>query len=475
MKRLALLLALSLLAAPAFAWGPRAESSIVTSAAQLLGKEGLLQIQRIQEDLRRGSLAPQSDLEKIMPGVAANPVAAIENEMAVLQAVKQGQIDGYYAYRLGALGKVVASVTAPLTQAEPAIANLYYADVENNIERAALVPSAPRKVEPAAYFERRILEANQNSDMIVADYRAGTGFNGVAKNLLQADAGRSVSAVADVWRTILQSGAASISTAQEEAYVLDAYRYYIGRKNRGEIEAADRRLSEMMDPSADTVIRIGDLFYEAGMREEAVQRYEMALAQAPQRRDVAQRIGEYYMQLGREAMDQKRLEDALKSFEQALSADPLQPQAEAARLDAAAQIADRDARLKASQEALESAGGFQNLAEQEALDNHIAEAVALLNQARVEYQRVDEEFALEYQHAMQGLRDIDTRLDTLRTSLFANAALLGGSGFSLDAAARAKEEGQTFDRRAFESMVRDALQTTKENLEAQSQQLLEIH
>lgn len=466
--------AIALLAAPAFAWGPRAESSIVTSAAQLLSKEGLFQFQRVQEDLRRGSLVSQADLERIMPGVGGNPVAAIETEMVLLQAIRQTQIDGYYAYRLGALGKVVASITAPLTQADPAIANLYYADVENNIERAALVSSAPRRVDGAAYFERRVLEANVNSDVIVADYRAGTGFGGVARNLLPTDASRSVSAVADVWRTILQGAAVKVSTSQQEAYVLDAYRYYIGRGNRGEIDAADRRLSEMIEPGADVLIRVGDLFYEAGMREEAVQRYEAALARAPQRRDVATRIADYYMALGAEALTAKRLEDALGAFQNALQADPLHPNAEAQRLAAAQMIADREARLASSREALESASGFQNLAEQEALSNRVAEAVALFNQARAEFGRVDEEFPMEYQQALQGLRHIDTRLDGLRTSLFQNAALLGGMGFALDTPNRARQEGHTLDKRAFEAMIRDALQSTREQLEADSQELLKV-
>lgn len=474
-RRCALVCAASAIALGAHAWGPRAESAIVTSAAQLLSKNGLLQIQRIEEDLRKGALTPQPDLERIFPGLATDPVNAVENEMMLLQAMRQPQMDAYFAFRLGALGKLVANITAPMTQADPALANLYYADVEKNIQSTSLIPEPGKEVDPAPYFERRVLEANINTDVVAGEYRSGAGFDGVAKNLLQQDASRCVASVADVWRTILSGAAtANVSPAQQEAYVVDAYRYYIAGGVAGQIESADRRLSEMTEQTPDLLIRVGDLFFDAGMREDAVRRYEQALAQAPQRRDVAERIGEYYMAMGRTAKEENRLEDALKAYEQALDANPLGTDAEARRLEVASMIADRDSRLAASQAALESAAGFENLAEQEALDSRIAEAVALYHQARAEYDRVDESFPLEYQKSMSGIRGIDAKLEGLREQLFANAQLLSGVGFGLDASRFASAEGKKLDDAAFKAMINDALAATLNDLEAQSQDLLRI-
>ena len=467
-------IALLLAATPAHPWGPRAESSIVTSAAMLLSKEGLLQIQRIEADLRRGSLTAQAELDRMNPTYASDPISAVEQEMMLLQAMRQPQIDEYYAYRLGALGKVVANLTAPMTQADPSVANLYYADVETNIERTSLQPAKPQEVDPGPYFERRILEANINTDVIAGEYRDGTGFQGVARNLLQQDAGRSVAAVADVWRTIFQGGGANVSQAQREAFVLDAYRYFIAKDNTGQIEAADRRLTEELDLSPDMLIRVGDLFYDAGRRDDAVARYEAALAQSPQRRDVAERIAQYYMDRGKEALESEKLEDALAAYEDALEANPLHPTAEAERLHVAALIEDRNNRLLASQAAIESALGFEQLADQEVLDNHIAEATALLHQANAEYQRVEEAFPLEFQKAQTGMRGIATRLENLRGELFANAQLLSGTGFVLDAPRLAAREGSETDRQAFQTMIRDALAATRESLEAEAAPLLSI-
>jgi tetratricopeptide (TPR) repeat protein len=475
LPRLALAGILILSGTSAHAWGPRTESSIVTSAAQLLTKLGLLQIERISKDLEKGALTPQPDLERMFPALVQDPIGAVETEMILLQSVRQAEIDGYYAFRLGALGKLVANITAPMTQADPAMASLYYTDVENNIEATPLVTEAPREVDPQPYFERRVLEANINTSVIESEYRAGVGFKGVAKNLLQQDASRSVAAVADVWRGIMGGGVAgNISAAQTEAYVLDAYRYYISGGVRGQIEAADRRLSELAEPSPDLMIKVGDLFYDANMREDAVVRYEQALALAPQRRDVAERISEYYMSIGRTARDENRLEDALKGFEDAVQSNPLHPTAEAERLEVASMIADRDARMVQSQAAIESANGFEAMAEQEVVDNRIAEAVALLHQARAEYLRVEEDFALEYTKAVSGIRGIDARLEGLREALFQNAQLLSGVGFGLDAQRMASAKGKNLDSETFKAMIRDALDATNKDLEAQSQDLLRI-
>ena len=474
-KLIALAAAALALALPAQAWGPRADSAIVTSAAQLLAKDGLLQIQRVEADLRAGALASQADLERMFPALAGSAISAIETEMLLLRAIKENQIDGYFAYRLGALGKLVANVSAPMTQADTSMSNLYYADVENQIDKTSLIAAPHQDVEAAPYFERRILEANVNTDMIVADYRAGLGFNGVAKSLLQQDASRSAAAVADVWRTVLRGKAAvNISTQQREAYILEAFRYYITKGDKPQIAAAARRLDEAHDASPDLLIQVGDLFYDAAMREDAVRRYETALAQAPQRRDVAERIAEYYMDLGAEALEARRLEDAAKAFEDALAASPLHPTAEGRRLEVVAMIEDRDARLNASRAAIESAAGFESLAEQEVLANHIAEAVALMHQAKAEYSRVDEEFPLEYNKAISGMRSIDARLDTLRISLFENAQLLSGSGFGLDPARLAAEAGKALDESAFRAMLKEAYDASKTRLEADSQDLLKI-
>ena len=463
-------------AAPAGAWGPRAETSIVTGAARLLSKEAVLQIDRIQSDLRDGSLMTTLQMEQLYPDFDVNPVAAIENEMLLLQSLRTRQIDGYYAYRLGALGKLVANVTAPLAQTDPTYANLYYKDAESNIGNASLQPQPAQVVDPRAYFERRLMEAAVNSDVIVREYKNGVGFKGVAGQTLEEAASRSVASVADVWRTILASPAveSGISEQQLRDYVVNAYAYYIGRGKRGEIESADRRLEEIIEPNPDTIVRIGDLFYDAGMREDAVQRYERALTAQPERRDVVGKIAEYYMELGEEALAAKKLEDAVKSFEAALNTDPLHATAEGRRLEAVDLIEEREFRLSNARMAIEEAAGFELLAEQEVLNGRIAEAVALLHEAQNAYSEVNDEFPLEYQKAVTGARGIANRLDALRGDLMANAQLLSGSGFSTDAPRMAREAGTSMDQATLKAMINDALTSLEQQVQADAEDLLRI-
>ncbi|MBI1319616.1 MAG: hypothetical protein GC168_11815 [Candidatus Hydrogenedens sp.] len=469
-------LALMTAAAPAWAWGPRAETSIVTSAARLLSKEGVLKIERIESDLRDGASTSTLQMDQVYPDFGVNPIAAIENEMLVLQALRSGQIDGYYAFRLGMLGKLVANVTGPLSQTDPTYSNLYYKDVESHITDLSLQQEPPQVVDPLPYFERRVLQANVNADVIVREYKNGVGYQGVAGQTLEEAASRSVASVADVWRTILtaRSVETNISDAQIRDYVVNAYGYFIGRGNSGEINAADRRLEEIIEPTPDMTVRVGDLFYDAGMREDAVKRYERVLAQVPERRDVVEKIAGYYMELGEEALAAKKLEDAEKFFASALNANPLHPEAEARRLEAADMIAARDERLMDARMALEEAAGFEVLSEQEVLNGRIAEAVALLHEARNAYANVTDEFPLEYQKASTGQRSVDTRLNSLRGDLMANSQLLSGSGYVVDAPVLAREAGKSMDMATLKAMINDAQTSLEQELQANAEALLRI-
>jgi tetratricopeptide (TPR) repeat protein len=463
-------------AAPAWAWGPRAETAIVTSAAQLLAKEAVLQIERIESNLRDGALMTSLQMEQLYPDFAVNPILAIENEMLLLQSLRTSQIDGYYAYRLGALGKLVANVTAPLAQTDPTYANLYYKDAESNIGSASLQRQPAQVVDPRAYFQRRLAESSVNTDVIVREYKNGVGFKGVAGQTLEEAASRSLASVADVWRTILAAPSveSGISDQQLRDYVVSAYGYYIGRGNASEIASADRRLEEMVEPDPDTIVRVADLFYDAGLREDAVKRYERALAAMPERRDVVGKIAEYYMELGEEALGEKKLEDAMASFEAALKADPLHATAEGRRIEAATLIEEREYRLATARMAIEEAAGFELLAEQEVLNGRIAEAVALLHEAQNAYSEVDDEFPLEYQKASTGARTITNRLEALRGDLMANSQLLSGSGFSTDAPRMAREAGRSMDEATLKAMISDALTSLEQQLQADAENLLRI-
>lgn len=452
----------------AWAWGPKTQLSIVTTAAHLLSKEGGIQLRQMDEHIREGALASQDALKEQYPELRlGDEIGAISGEMQLLQAVRGDAIDAYFAYRLGMLGKLVAQVTAPMSQEDATYRNLYYADVEERIQRIGLDAAARKRVEPKDYFTRVILEANVNNDVIAGEYEDGDGFEGLAQSSLAIDAARSVSAVADTWYTILSGRAVQggISEEQLRNYVVDAHGYYIRAGKVAELKAAKERLAKIIEPDPDMLVRIGDLYYEAQRFDEAVAVYEKVLADMPQRRDVAERIAAYYLQKGDKALNDGRLEDAEGNFASALSSDPLHNTAEGRRLEAVGMIADRDARLEATRRALEAASQLQAMADQESLKNRYAEAAVLLRQSRDTYQSISDEFPLEYQRALNNVRDIQYRLQELRQQILANAQQFSGTGSALDAQSLADEGAAIFDKQALTALVSGAYEREMRQLE----------
>lgn len=455
LTRLLAVLTLAATVSTAHAWGPKTQGAIAATALGLLSKESNVPLTKLRNEVREGAGLSAEELTRLYPDYASNPVRAIESEMFLLQAIGTKRLDAYFVYRLGALAKMVSESVQPLQGADPNYQNLYFSDVEGAIERTELTPTPRTIVEPLAYFERRAREATSNNDMIIREYESGVGFKGVAAQQLGRDASRAVSSVADVWYTIL-TGASAKGTVSEDhlsAYVLDAYKFYIGRGNSAEIDAADKRLGEIIPKSADLSVQIGDLYYKADLFERAMKEYSAAMSLAPDRRDVTEKISEYYIKLAEKAEEAGKLEEAEANYTKASDANRLHPTAEASRLRVASLIADRDRRLADNQAALEQAAGFIQLSEQETNDGHYAEAAVLLRQATDTYATVTEEFGMEFEKARQGIRMVEVRLNDIKGALVDNAQSFSGRGFKMDARALAKTRGQGLEQAALKALL----------------------
>lgn len=466
-------LALVLAAVPASAWGPKSQLAIATTALSLVSKETNIPLTRLRADVQTGAGLTAEELRKMHPDYASDPVRAIEMEMLLLQAVGTQRLDGYYVYRLGALAKMVSELVEPLQSADPNYRQLYFADVESAIERTELLPAARQTVEPRTYFERRLREAMTNNDLIVREYEAGVGFKGVASEQLGRDASRAVNAVADTWSTVLSGASArgAVSQGALAAYVLDAYAYFIRRGNTSEIDAADKRLGTLVPKDAEMSIALGDLYYQQDMLERAMKEYQFAMSLAPERRDVMEKVSNYYVRLGEKAEEEGRLELAMDNYGKASSADPLHATAEASRIRMASMIQDRDERLAANQGANEQAAGFVSLAEQEAIDGHFAEAAVLLRQAGDTYATVTEEFGVEFEKARIGLRMVEARLNDIKGALVDNAQGFSGTGFAADVRALARGRGKGLEQAALKALVQQEydrqLQALQQRIEPQ--------
>lgn len=463
-------------AVTAAAWGPRVQISVVDTALNLISREENLPLTRLKADARAGAEISPITWEKLYPDMATNPLRAIETEMALLTAARGARLDGYYAWRLGALGKLVSRVTAPMSTADPVVRGQYYDDAERALDAGSLKPEPRKKIETIAHLERIAQEANSGNDLIAGEYQAGTGFRGTAGTRLGLDISRSVNAVADVWWTIItsQTVPGNISERQLQDYVVSAYEYFVQRGNEAEIDAADANYRKLTPYTADMSARIGDLLYEAGMRERAVKEYEAAVAAAPERRDIVEKIGNYHAERAEESLEKGLLEEAMAGFERALSVNMLHPTAEKRRLEVAAMIQKRDEQLAQYQAQLKQAEDLRALAEEEAGKNRFAEAVALFKQAEDTYKAVGDEFPSEAQRRTRGLREVEARTKELQQGLLGNTLIFSGAGFAPDMDALVKENAAGLDLDILKAMQRLEYENELQRLNTLLQPLLRL-
>lgn len=457
-----------LAAEPVAAWSPKTQLSLVDFALNLLSAERNLPLKQRQREIREGAMIGEDQLHAEHPDLEADPVRAVEAEIYLLQVAGRGGFDTYYAYRLGVLGKMIAGAVTPLRTAPAMFRERYGTDVDASIDRLAVQTGKRVLVEPRSYFADALARAAARDEMILKDYQDGVGFAGVAKASLPGDAGRAVDAIADVWFTLLtgNSVVATVSDEQLQRYVLGAYAFYIRRGNLAEVEAAAERLAKLTPPTPDMRVKIGDFFYESGFHERAMEEYRAVLAVQPDRREVVQKIGAYYVEQGDALLEDGQLEKALAAYTTAIDADPLHPTAEGKRLDTEKLIQERDQRRDEQLNALNTAAGLEAQADQHALNGYYAAAIAQLLEANRAYEAITPEFSDAYAKASRGLRDNVNKIQELRQGLMANARQLSGSGFALDARTLAAMRARDLDQQALHALADSALKAAFAELEA---------
>lgn len=469
-RQLPVLAAVTLIfASSAGAWGPNAQVTLIDFALNLLSEQGNLPLKERQREIRDGARVSSEQVLADHPDLADNPVRVIESEMALLQQAGRNGFDTYYAYRLGILGKLVLAAVAPMSTAPPMFRDRYESDVEASIDKLRIQTGKRVAVEPRAYFAELVVRSSSRDELIMKDYQNGIGFDGVAKTSLAGDAGRAVDAIADVWHTLLTSrnAPAAVSEAQLRRYVLGAYAFYIARGNASEIEAAAQRLEKLAPATPDMRVQMGDLFYDAEMYERAMQEYLAVLAVQPDRKEVVERISEYYVQEGDRFLEDGALEKALASYSTAADANPLHPSAQAKRLDVEKLIRERDTRHENQLNALNQAAGLEAQSAEHAMNGFYAEATAQLLEANMLYEGINNEFPDVYAKATRGLRDNTNKIQELRQGLIGNALQLSGTGFAHGARSLASIHAREMNDTLVQSLVKKSAQAAFEELESE--------
>jgi tetratricopeptide (TPR) repeat protein len=460
--------------APAWAWGPRAQVAMVTTAAEIITKQEGIALANLRTDIRDGASLGSNQLAALVPGWEENPTVVIQSQMDLLQSMRGDRIDPYYAYRLGVLGKLVARETAPLSDANPAYRDLYYRDVEENISRVRWTPMDRRVVDPGVYFAEAQSEADRNADVILRDYQEGVGFRGMAASQFPDDASRSIAAVSDVWWTILRGPAvaSAVSAEQMREYYLDAMKFYVRRDNTREIDAAYARIVDRNIMTPDFQKELGDAFFEGELYDRAIPAYEAVLAEAPGRRDVIERISEYYLRMGDLAMKEGRLEDGFKAFQSAVNADKLNTDAQLRLFDAEEQIAARDMRRAESEAAIETAQAALRQSEQLMFAKRYTDAMRELQQAKQLFASVSGEFSDLSTTARSGELTAETRMSQVRGDIINNSPNLSGVGARASVMRQAQRDAAQLNQEALRALTEKQLEAALQELRRDNSDLL---
>jgi tetratricopeptide (TPR) repeat protein len=444
---------------PANAWGPTARTAIVAAGTHLLGQDSSFTLSRSLKNVMQGAELPDEEFNKRFPLYAVDPVGAIQREMVLLQTMKSNRIDPYYAFRLGVLGRMVAGATAPLATNDGPEQDKYYADADKAISRTNLQPAARKFVDPRPYFSLMQSQAGSNDQTIEIEYRGGIGFGGIARAALGQDASRSVNAVADVWHTLLTSQPSAFEepTAAKREYILGSIDFYLKQKDLGEAQATYRLAEEEGLIDTNTQKAIGDLYFDNALYEQAIVEYQKILAKDPGQRDVVDRVAKYYEMTGDSAADSEKLETAREAYAKAVAANSLHPDAQRKLLNVEARIFAREERLSQQRAAIEEARALEGRAEEAAIRQDYAQAIALLRDAEARYGTVTDEFAAESRDAVNGQRIVMMRTKELKQELIDNSASLSGSGVAFDARQIAAQTPDV-SKKALEDMLQNEYQ-----------------
>ncbi|MFO7776544.1 MAG: hypothetical protein R6W89_12175 [Candidatus Hydrogenedentota bacterium] len=463
---MAMALSLMVATAPAVAWGPQTTTSIVSSAAHILSREGTIPLANLEEDLRGGASLPEDALYDLAPEARESVVRAIESQMYLLQAVRGDRVDPYLAYRLGVLGNLVARATAPLQGASAALREQYYEDVDNHIAQATIRPRSRQQVEPRAYFAEKRREAQVNDVALQNHYRTAGGFEGVPRDTLSENANRSMNAVADVWHAILtqRTATADIPSDRMRQYLLQAVEFYVYRGNMQEVQNTFTRMEELDLRTPQVREQVGDILLEAERPEMAMEEYQAVLEEDSNQRQVARKISEYYIEVGEEALEAERLEEAREAFQEAASADPRSEEAQNKLVQARREIQAREDRREAELALLQEGESLQEQAEGSLTAGDYASATEQLREALQTFGEVTDEFVDIAREARVAMNSVETQLAEVQERLVEDAIQLSGAGNVFDPQSVTAHDDLELNREALQRLVTQRYETEVQRL-----------
>ena len=445
-------LALAGLAAPeAAAWGDRAQRSIAAMSLQVIKTEYPYAFQsdesNYEDDVIAGSMAGIDALsDGFTTSSDAVTIQGIGTEIELLRDVRQYGTGSYFAYRMGALGAVIADLMVPLGLARTAEDQELSAEINEDIDAhlATYRYTATQRErefvrEPTQFFARRRSFVVDDVRIIGQDYNRGRGYAGFMKDGGPAYFSRSVDAIADVWHTILReeadSSQGSASRQMITWYFVDEVSYLLREKRN--VYAADRAYENFIKVNpeiSDAYEVIGDQFYQLGTEQSvrrAVREWRVAhnMGGATRAR-VAGKLAKHFLDEGRvffarttePGAAESDYTSALRAFEQALEFDRASDDAANYIQQTNTAIQERNERFQTTVEFISKGEQIREKADNMRNAEDYGNAIQTYRSAIVPYEAVDEEFADQFKQSQDAIGKIKSEIATVINRVLSKAS-----------------------------------------------------
>ncbi|HOF40858.1 MAG TPA: hypothetical protein PLD73_12360 [Candidatus Hydrogenedentes bacterium] len=428
----AVVLAAAVCSGDAFAWGPRAQRAITGTSIQVVSRSikdaYKTTSANYEEDVLKGALAGPSALrDAVGLNNDARVIHRIEAEMQLLNYVRSSATGSYYAYRIGVLSSLISDLYLPYmwdtSREGRKLAAQINTEIDEHLDNFTYVPLREKPLiirELRAYLDSSRRYMPDAALMIQADYSRGEGYegylrNGGAQNAFNA----AVQASSDITYTIMQTEQAMgyLKPSDETLtwFFVDNIEYMLKeKKNAKAADTAYSHFTRVNKGIYSAYEQIGDMYYEFGNKDRAVEEWKTALeSRGSDRPRIVRKIANYYIEKGNELAESvsnpdapsNALQQALVFFERAMEIDRGNETAARAIQETRVEQKRRDEREQTDREIVSA--GETALAEAGTLmgQQKYGEALTVYQKAMALFNNVSSEFKAQRERAEAGKKD----------------------------------------------------------------------
>ncbi len=466
MKKILYVCALAAVALPSVShgWGPEASEMIARSALHAVRREFGDALMGNEQALVEGCTQPIDVIldEYVRAGGTADPVLAVGREINLLKDVARLHFTEYGAFRFGVVGRIAAEIVMPFgfpaDDTERAVKQALENDIEQMVDRLRYQYEQRRTVDsPSIYFAERTRFLEIGRQRIAADYKGGTGYGGYARRAVPEYYKHAVSAMADVWFTILKDVRIKVVSkrqviprppeqmkfyASQELlvdYFTDEVVYFVGKGNKRTLAEESYLFFTMFNKNPERpkpYERIGDALLAAGDGTRAVTEYRKGWSLDPTWHEIRDKIVRYYLTLGQRHLDAGEkvqnvdgqtydpLEEALAAYNELLEVDPANPLGNQKRNAVKLAIEARRVRRKRMEELVETGRAVARAAAELEHEAKYAQAITQYKNAIALFNSVTDEFDDVHSEADAGASAALGAIDTIFQTAIDNADAL---------------------------------------------------